>query len=64
MDWLVGRFADARVPDMALDALAEFERLLRLPDPQLHDMIVYPEIEPAGDFTELVAQMRAFHGLT
>jgi antitoxin CptB len=64
MDWLVGRFADARVPDMAPDMLAEFERLLLLPDPQLRDMIVYPEIAPAGDFAELIAQMRTFHGLT
>jgi antitoxin CptB len=64
MDWLVGRFADVRVPDMAPDMLAEFERLLLLPDPQLHDMIVYPEIAPAGDFAELIAQMRTFHGLT
>ncbi len=64
MDWLVGRFADARVRDMAPDVLAEFERLLLLPDPQLHDMIVYPEIAPAGDFAELIAQMRTFHGLT
>jgi antitoxin CptB len=63
MDWLVGRFADARVAGMAPDALAGFERLLLLPDPQLHDMIVYPEIAPAGEFAELIAQLRAFHGL-
>jgi len=64
MDWLVGRFAAARLPDMAPNVLAEFERLLQLPDPQLHDMIVYPEIAPAGEFVELIAQMRTFHGLT
>ena len=63
MDWLLGRFANARVADMATDALAEFERLLQLPDPELHDMIVYPEIAPAGEFAGLVAQLRAFHGL-
>ena len=63
MDWLLGRFANARVADMATDALGDFERLLQLPDPQLHDMIVYPEIAPAGEFAGLVAQLRAFHGL-
>ena len=63
MDWLLGRFANARVDTMPLAALAHFERLLQLPDPQLHDMIVYPEVAPAGEFAVLVAQLRAFHGL-
>ncbi|MBX9592048.1 MAG: succinate dehydrogenase assembly factor 2 [Hyphomonadaceae bacterium] len=63
MDWLIGRFAEARVEDMPLDALADFERLLQMPDPELHDMILYPQIAPAGAFAALVAQMRAFHGL-
>ncbi len=63
MDWLLGRFAKARIDAMPVAALAHFERLLQLPDPQLHDMIVYPEIAPAGEFAGLVAQLRAFHGL-
>jgi len=63
MDWLLGRFADARVDAMALPALAHFEKLLTLPDPLLHDMIVHPELAPAGEFAELVAELRAFHGL-
>ena len=63
MDWLIGRFADARVADMQPPMLAEFERLLQMPDPELHDMILYPEIAPAGEFVALIAQIRAFHGL-
>lgn len=63
MDWLLGRFADARVADMSLPALDEFERLLQMPDPELHDMIMYPEIAPAGAFVALVAELRTFHGL-
>jgi antitoxin CptB len=63
MDWLIGRFAAARVPDMSLSVLAEFEHLLQLPDPQLQDMILYPLIAPAGEFAEFVAQLRIFHGL-
>jgi antitoxin CptB len=63
MDWLIGRFADVRVADMPPPALAEFERLLRMPDPELHDMILYPEIAPAGEFVALIAQLRIFHGL-
>jgi antitoxin CptB len=63
MDWLIGRFADARVADMQPPMLTEFERLLQMPDPELHDMILYPEIAPAGEFMVLIAQLRIFHGL-
>ena len=63
MDWLLGRFADARVDTMSLPALTEFETLLQMPDPVLHDMIVHPDIAPPGDFAGLIAQLRAFHGL-
>ena len=63
MDWLLGRFAGAHVPAMLPEELDEFERLLQMPDPQLHDMIVYPEIQPAGEFVQLVRRMRTFHGL-
>jgi antitoxin CptB len=63
MDWLLGRFADARVGDMPAPALVEFERLLGMPDPELHDMIVYPDMAPAGEFADLIARLRTFHGL-
>ncbi len=63
MDWLMGRFAESRVAGMATETLTEFERLLQMPDPELHDMILYPEIAPAGDFAALIAQLRIFHGL-
>jgi antitoxin CptB len=63
MDWLIGRFAEARLPAMPPAGLAAFERLLLLPDPELHDMILYPEIAPAGEHTELIGELRAFHGL-
>jgi antitoxin CptB len=63
MDWLVGRFADARLPDMPIETLADFERLLQMPDPLLYDMIFYPDIAPPGEFATLIAALRAFHGL-
>ncbi len=63
MDWLLGRFADVHVTAMPVDQLDLFERLLEMPDPLLQDMIVYPQIAPAGEFAELVRQMRTFHGL-
>jgi antitoxin CptB len=63
MDWLIGRFAQARLADMPHEALAAFERLLFVPDPTLYDMIMHPEVAPAGEHAQLVAQLRAFHGL-
>jgi len=63
MDWLIGRFAQARLADMPLETLIAFERLLLVPDPDLHDMVLLPEIAPAGEFAELVGQLRSFHGL-
>jgi len=57
------RFAQAALADMPSDGLGLFERLLALPDPDLQDMILHPELMPAGEFAELVAAMRAFHGL-
>jgi antitoxin CptB len=63
MDWMIGRFADAHLATMQADELARFERLLELPEPIVHDMIVYPEVAPAGELAELIAQLRTFHGL-
>ena len=63
MDWILGRFAQSVLPAMPADGLDVFERLLTLPDPELQDMVLHPELAPAGEFAELVAAMRAFHGL-
>ena len=37
--------------------------MLSLPDPDLQDMILHPELVPAGEYAELVAAVRVFHGL-
>ncbi len=63
MDWLIGRFAQARLGEMPLVALVAFERLLLIPDPNLYDMIMHPEVAPAGEHAGLIAELRAFHGL-
>ena len=62
MDWLMGRFAESRVAGMPPQILTEFERLLQMPDPELHDMILYPDIAPDPDFVALIAELRSFHG--
>jgi antitoxin CptB len=63
MDWLIGRFAEARLAAMSPEVLTAFERLLLVPDPNLYDMIMHPEAAPAGEHQPLVAELRAFHGL-
>ena len=63
MDLLMGRFADARLAAMPPEMLAAFERLLLVPDPVVQDMILHPEIAPAGEHAELIGQLRVFHGL-
>ena len=63
MDWILGRFAQAALPAMSLALLGRFERMLSLPDPDLQDMILHPELAPAGEYAELVAAVRDFHGL-
>ncbi|MFZ1103279.1 MAG: succinate dehydrogenase assembly factor 2 [Hyphomicrobiaceae bacterium] len=63
LDWLIGRFAKARLAAMSLESLTAFERLLFVPDPHLYDMIMHPEVAPAGEHAPLVAELRAFHGL-
>jgi antitoxin CptB len=63
MDWVIGRFAEAALADMAGVRLAAFEELLGLPDPVLHEMVM--DGVPVADETiaALVAEIRAFHGL-
>jgi antitoxin CptB len=63
MDWILGRFADARLGGFSTEELGMFERMLSLSDPDLQDMILHPELKPAGEFAELVGQVRFFHGL-
>ena len=63
MDWLIGKFAQARLAQMPLELLAAFERLLLLQDPILYDMIMHPEVEPPGEHAPLIAEVRVFHRL-
>jgi len=63
MDWMLGRFAERALPGFSMASLGLFERLLALPDPDLQDMILHPEIMPAGEYAELIAAVRVFLGL-
>ena len=57
MDLIMGRFADAHLPTMNEDELAEFERLLDLPDTQVLAWIVRGEEPPREFLTPLFARL-------
>jgi antitoxin CptB len=61
MDWLLGRFAEARLAEMDEAALGQFERLLALPDPDLESWIMNREPPAEGDHARLLKELRAFH---
>ena len=63
MDWILGRYADQALPRMAPDRLTTFEELLAMPDPVLHAMVMDATPVAAGDIADLIAQIRALHGL-
>ena len=64
MDWLLGKFAGSALKDMPAETLTRFEELLALPDPDLQSMILHPEAGPGDEaVAELIARLRAFHGL-
>ena len=59
MDLVMGRFADAHLAAMSENELAEFERLLDVPDPQLLAWITGEEAPPSAFDTPLIARLRA-----
>ena len=63
MDWMVGRYGDAKLAAMTGDELATFEKFLEVGDPEIHAWLFAeaPCDEPL--FAELIADMRAFHAL-
>ncbi len=63
MDWLLGRFAAARLEDMNDPALAEFEDLLAAPDPELQVWIMDTSSIPDDRHAGLIRELRAFHEL-
>ena len=61
MDWMLGRFAEARSSAMS-PTPRHFERLLALPDPDLQDMILHPELAAGRRVAEHECGVRAFTG--
>jgi antitoxin CptB len=63
MDWLLGRYAAAVLPEASSELLGQLERLLVLPDPELHQWIVSPRLAEGSEFADLIADLRRFHAL-
>ena len=61
VDLIMGRFADAAVDELSDDELAEFERLIEVPD---HDVLAWVTGEaavPAAYYTPLFRRLRDFN---
>lgn len=63
MDITLGRFAESAVAAMPAATLELFEQMLALPDPDLREMIWYPDRCGGGEFASLIEAVRDFHGL-
>ena len=58
MDIVMGRFADAQLPEMSDADMDEFERLLDAPDPSVLAWITGEEPIPTNYDTPLLARLR------
>ncbi len=63
MDFLLGRFAEARLAAMSAEDLASFEELLSLPDPDLQSWLMGGVSYDGSALAGLLTEIRAFHGL-
>ena len=59
MDLLLGRFADAEIAGLTDDEMAELERLIEIPDPDLYAALTGDKPLPAEVATALFARIKA-----
>ena len=60
MDLILGRFADAEIATLADGELAELERLIEVPDPDLYAALTGARPLPQGYAPALLDRIRAF----
>lgn len=63
MDWLLGRYAEAKLPQMGEAELSRFEQLLALPDPEVQSWILNPGVLAGLEHEREIRALRAFHAL-
>jgi antitoxin CptB len=61
MDLIMGRFADAEIGDLSDEDLAEFERLIEVPDRDLLGWITGEIATPENYDTSLFRRLKGFH---
>jgi antitoxin CptB len=60
MDLILGRFADAAIGNLSDVELAELERLIELPDPDLYAALIGEAILPPDFAGALFQRIKAF----
>ena len=63
MDLILGRFADAAISDLPNGDLAELERLLEVPDPDLYAALIGDTPLDPEYATALFARIKAFRAV-
>jgi antitoxin CptB len=64
MDWLLGKYGAAKIPGMTEAELADFERMLTLPDPQLQGWLMNDGAPKDHVHHGLIEDIRSFHAMT
>jgi antitoxin CptB len=63
MDFLLGRYAEARLADMTPADLTAFEELLALPDPELQGWLMHGRSFEGSNLASLLRDIQTFHGI-
>jgi len=63
MDLILGRFADAEISNMRDDELAELERLIEVPDPDLYAALTGDQPLGPEHATALFERIKAFRAV-
>jgi antitoxin CptB len=61
-DLIMGRFADAFIETFTVDDMADFERLLEIPDRDVLDWVTGAASVPDDQMTPMLSRILAFHG--
>jgi len=61
LDLIIGPFADAWIDRMSEAELGAFEELLQIPEPELYELVVAPELPVLEQENALLRRLRDFH---
>lgn len=63
MDVMLGRYCAAVLPTLDDPDLGRLEQFLSLPDPELQNWLLKPQVIVGLEFADIIAAVRSFHGL-